>query len=692
MVINNDFLLLAASTSSRRRPRSRSTSTESQQEDRQPSQQSASLESTSSAPPAAAAAEPDVATVADPPVDPSPDAMVEENQPLRRSKRKCPKISAQDDDFIYGSDNENDDEDEEEDDDDVNEEDGESFSGSVTDVFPLESIDTTRPVADCAGYYQFEVKPYHMVKSRLGRKVFQCDICSGVYRHTFSLKRHYIRNHINYKYVSKTDRLNCNINYCDADNISVASSALDKDPSPASLSDGDEQDAGSSKTLSSSSSLVEEIQGELGANTKPPSLLIDAGDKIQEETADSERVQDTGKESDSAGKVGSVGGTKRHQEPDKSDLGDGQNRSGETTENQPSASVTDGSKLREQGDASSGDSSRVPPGSTASTPPKSTVPSGDSNAVGKLATSSVEDKTATERCNQKSAVQDENGAEGEAVMPSAKTEIAKEADETSNENNTSDTEAKSAGETDREKLEPAAADSPQNLPTDNDPTVAASSVDCGSSLKDVAPKDLPRSDGPDPEPAKDEMQAAQPLKPGCPMRGVFRCNICEVLFDTVPELKVHLQHHPDVPSAKKFACNQCDMKFAHKQNLMRHQAVHSGRLFCSFFLCNLASTGSGRVARFVSCISKQMAMLVKKNKHTTFLSCHNLKQITLLSCHKQTTLLSCHKQTTLLSCNEQTTLLSCRKQTTLLSCHKQTTLLSCYMSKPPYCPVTSKPP
>lgn len=59
--------------------------------------------------------------------------------------------------------------------------------------------------------YQFDLKSHHVVKSRLGRKVFKCDICMAVYRHAFSLKRHYIRNHINYNYVTKGDLQNCQI-------------------------------------------------------------------------------------------------------------------------------------------------------------------------------------------------------------------------------------------------------------------------------------------------------------------------------------------------------------------------------------------------------------------------------------------------------------------------------------------------
>ena len=44
-----------------------------------------------------------------------------------------------------------------------------------------------------------------------GRRVFRCDICSGVYRHSFSLKRHYVRCHINFKYLTKVDIIQCGV-------------------------------------------------------------------------------------------------------------------------------------------------------------------------------------------------------------------------------------------------------------------------------------------------------------------------------------------------------------------------------------------------------------------------------------------------------------------------------------------------
>ena len=68
---------------------------------------------------------------------------------------------------------------------------------------------------DAGRYFQFELLPVHTgSRNRLGRKMFECDVCSGVYRHSFSLKRHYLRNHINRRYISRVDALNCNLTFC----------------------------------------------------------------------------------------------------------------------------------------------------------------------------------------------------------------------------------------------------------------------------------------------------------------------------------------------------------------------------------------------------------------------------------------------------------------------------------------------
>lgn len=62
------------------------------------------------------------------------------------------------------------------------------------------------------GEFQFQVKSFHIVNARQGKKQFKCDVCAGTYQHAFSLKRHFLRTHVNYKYLSEADITNCNIN------------------------------------------------------------------------------------------------------------------------------------------------------------------------------------------------------------------------------------------------------------------------------------------------------------------------------------------------------------------------------------------------------------------------------------------------------------------------------------------------
>lgn len=59
--------------------------------------------------------------------------------------------------------------------------------------------------------FAFEVDTKHVMAMPDGHKLFTCDICSGVYHRGFSLKRHYLRTHINYVHITKRDLHNCRI-------------------------------------------------------------------------------------------------------------------------------------------------------------------------------------------------------------------------------------------------------------------------------------------------------------------------------------------------------------------------------------------------------------------------------------------------------------------------------------------------
>ena len=59
---------------------------------------------------------------------------------------------------------------------------------------------------------------------------------------------------------------------------------------------------------------------------------------------------------------------------------------------------------------------------------------------------------------------------------------------------------------------------------------------------------------------------------------LYRCNICDQFFDTKEELRYHLSNHPDGEAGgqRQFSCSHCKMQFKHRQNLLRHEVVHTG--------------------------------------------------------------------------------------------------------------------
>lgn len=64
-------------------------------------------------------------------------------------------------------------------------------------------------------HFNFQIEPHHIVKGKRGQKVFVCDLCSpqpgSQFKRSFSLKRHYLRFHINFAFLSPRDLSNCAI-------------------------------------------------------------------------------------------------------------------------------------------------------------------------------------------------------------------------------------------------------------------------------------------------------------------------------------------------------------------------------------------------------------------------------------------------------------------------------------------------
>ncbi|XP_050414813.1 uncharacterized protein LOC126828844 [Patella vulgata] len=64
-----------------------------------------------------------------------------------------------------------------------------------------------------SNYFEFHVgKKHHVIRDRDGKKMYECELCDVTYLKPFSLKRHFLRTHINCQYVSSRDLINCCIN------------------------------------------------------------------------------------------------------------------------------------------------------------------------------------------------------------------------------------------------------------------------------------------------------------------------------------------------------------------------------------------------------------------------------------------------------------------------------------------------
>ena len=63
-------------------------------------------------------------------------------------------------------------------------------------------------------YYQFELEPHQVKLGKDVKKLYVCDLCpppNNIFKRIFSLKRHYLRFHINFAFLSPQDLNNCAI-------------------------------------------------------------------------------------------------------------------------------------------------------------------------------------------------------------------------------------------------------------------------------------------------------------------------------------------------------------------------------------------------------------------------------------------------------------------------------------------------
>ncbi|KAI9555853.1 hypothetical protein GHT06_018370 [Daphnia sinensis] len=86
--------------------------------------------------------------------------------------------------------------------------------GASSPSLLLEASEPPTSVNVNDNYYQFELEPHHVERGKRGQKIFVCDLCpapGGVFKRSFSLKRHYLRFHINFAFLSPRDVNNCAI-------------------------------------------------------------------------------------------------------------------------------------------------------------------------------------------------------------------------------------------------------------------------------------------------------------------------------------------------------------------------------------------------------------------------------------------------------------------------------------------------
>ncbi|GFN90386.1 PR domain Zinc finger protein 14 [Plakobranchus ocellatus] len=72
-------------------------------------------------------------------------------------------------------------------------------------------LDNVEPPCAANNYaMRFRLLPEHR-RTENSKIVYRCDVCDGPYNHAFSLKRHYLSVHINHRYLTRDDIINCQI-------------------------------------------------------------------------------------------------------------------------------------------------------------------------------------------------------------------------------------------------------------------------------------------------------------------------------------------------------------------------------------------------------------------------------------------------------------------------------------------------
>ncbi|XP_053213684.1 LOW QUALITY PROTEIN: serine-rich adhesin for platelets-like [Panonychus citri] len=145
-------------------------------------------------------------------------------------------------------------------------------------------------VTNDSPFFTFSMVNHSITKDQSGKNLYHCYVCNAIYRHSFSLKRHFIRTHINYAFLCDADLANCSITLALSEShlawISRLKSTLS---TTATISNGENvsspdtgQPSTSSGNPSSSASLVDSyfgstnhlVSGNLDSSMLPSSSTV----------------------------------------------------------------------------------------------------------------------------------------------------------------------------------------------------------------------------------------------------------------------------------------------------------------------------------------------------------------------------------------------------------------------------------
>jgi len=404
-----------------------------------------------------------------------------------------------------------------------------ALSKSIADI--NETVDWTYP--EKGDEYSFELGRHHVV-SQNGKKVYKCDICLGFYKHMFSLKRHYLRNHINYKYLSKADMTNCLINLAQA---------------KLNMSD---------KSKSESTSSLESVKEESAIKT---------GDNATENNGNGDNTTENNGTGDNTTENNGNGDNTTENNGNGDNTTENNGNGDNTMENNGTGDST--SENNGTGDSTTenngtGDNTMENNGTGYSTTENNGTGVNASEDSGKTHADDSDRVQAKDSVNENSdKVVEKHVVNGESATETAQTESKVKSEPKEHDPSETKDQICSSKEPNQNL---SAMDQNGEESLNSNGLNSSTNSSCVFSLngdQDINSVDAFKSN---------ENQNNCRVKSEFP--GLFKCYTCYELFDAIPNIRDHLQEHTGQKPGENFTCERCNMHFTFKQNLVRHQKTH----------------------------------------------------------------------------------------------------------------------